>query len=128
MVSGGLTQFLAINVSISFRLGKISNYVLDYFIFRNNLTEKHLGPVPVFIAEGRFAGMYGNILTSKSLGGFLGFPGGQVPANMPYVDVYSRENDKLSENWIILDLVAWAKDQGLDLMERTKSITNPKWI
>ena len=98
------------------------------FMFRNNLTEKHLGPVPVFIAEGRFAGMYGNILTSKSLGGFLGFPGGQVPANMPYVDVYSREDDKLSENWIILDLVAWAKDQGLDLMERTKSITNPKWF
>ena len=97
-------------------------------MFRNNLTEKHLGPVPVFIAEGRFAGMYGNILTSKSLGGFLGFPGGQIPANMPYVDVYSREDDKLSENWIILDLVAWAKDQGLDLMERTKSITNPKWI
>jgi len=96
--------------------------------FRNNLTEKHLGPVPVFIAEGRFAGMYGNILTSKPLGGFLGFPGGQIPANMPYVDVYSREDDKLSENWIILDLVAWSKDQGLDLMERTKSITNPKWI
>ena len=44
------------------------------------------------------------------------------------MDVYSREGDKLAENWIILDLVYWLKDQGLDVFKRTNEILNPKWI
>ena len=31
---------------------------------------------------------------------------------MPSVDVYCREDDLLSENWIILDFPYWLKDQG----------------
>ena len=47
---------------------------------------------------------------------------------MPPMDVYSRDGDKLSENWIILDLVYWLKDQGLDVFKRTNEILNPDWI
>ena len=47
---------------------------------------------------------------------------------MPSMDVYSRDGDELSENWIILDLVYWLKDQGLDVFKRTNEILNPDWI
>lgn len=56
------------------------------------------------------------------------FQGGQVSCMMPSMDVYSRDGDKLSENWIILDLVYWLKDQGLDIFKRTNEIHNPDWI
>ena len=97
------------------------------------------------IAEGKFAGIFGWSLTHTPIGGFLGLPGtivtklihffihfvfqgGQVSCMMPSMDVYSRDGDKLSENWIILDLVYWLKDQGLDVFKRTKEILNPDWI
>ena len=47
---------------------------------------------------------------------------------LPSVDVYTREDDKLTENWIFLDLVYWLKDQGLDVFKRTNEILNPKWL
>ena len=47
---------------------------------------------------------------------------------MPSVDVYAREDDKLTENWITLDFVHWLKDQGLDVFKRTTDVLNPKWI
>ena len=53
--------------------------------------------------------------------------GGQVNCLMPSVDVYAREDDKLTENWITLDFVHWLKDQGLDVFKRTTDILNPKW-
>ena len=31
---------------------------------------------------------------------------------MPSVDVYCREDNLLSENWITLDFPHWLKDQG----------------
>ena len=59
---------------------------------------------------------------------YFAFQGGQVSCMMPSMDVYSRDGDKLSENWIILDLVHWLKDQGLDVFKRTNEILNPDWI
>ena len=47
---------------------------------------------------------------------------------MPSVDVYHREEDKLVENWVTLDLVHWLKDQGFDVFKRTEDVLNPKWI
>ena len=51
-------------------------------------------------------------------------PGGQVKADMQVVDVYCREDDKLSENWVLIDLPYWLKQQGLDILERTQQIYN----
>ena len=47
---------------------------------------------------------------------------------MPSVDVYARQGDKLTENWITLDFVHWLKDQGLDVLKRTNHILNPTWL
>ena len=58
----------------------------------------------------------------------MGLPGGQVKCLMQCVDVYARQEDKLTENWVILDLVHWLNDQGLDIIQRTNQILNPSWL
>ena len=57
-------------------------------------------------------------------GGFLGLPGGSGSAVMQVVDVYRREGDKLAENWILIDIPYWLKQQGLDVLDRTQKILN----
>ena len=44
---------------------------------------------------------------------------------MRVVDIYRREGEKLSENWILIDLPYWLLQQGLDVLERTRQIQNP---
>ena len=51
-------------------------------------------------------------------------PGGEVPADMQVADVYYRKGDKLSENWVLIDLPYWLKQQGLDILARTETILN----
>lgn len=93
--------------------------------FRNNLGDKTFNGHVCRFAEGNFACFFGwPNLTNRPLGGFLGMPGGEVKADMQVVDVYCREGDKLSENWVLIDLPYWLKQQGLDILERTKSIYN----
>jgi hypothetical protein len=94
--------------------------------FRNNLTDKKFEGHVCRFAEGNYAGFFGwPNLSNTPLGGWLGLPGGKVNATMQVVDVYRREGDKLAENWILIDLPYWLKQQGLDLLDRTQKILNP---
>ncbi|MEI6856311.1 ester cyclase [Psychrilyobacter sp.] len=93
--------------------------------FRNNLTDKKFNGHVCRFAEGDFACFFGwPNLSNTPLGGFLGMPGG-IHADMQVVDVYCREGDKLTENWVLIDLPYWLKQQGLDIFERTQQIMNP---
>jgi hypothetical protein len=93
--------------------------------FRNNLDDKKfIGHVCRF-AEGDYACFFGwPNLSNTHLGGWLGLPGGCVNAKMQVVDVYRREGDKLVENWVLIDIPYWLKQQGLDVLERTQGIVN----
>jgi hypothetical protein len=95
--------------------------------FRQNLDDrKFLGHTCRF-AEGNFACFFGwPNLTNTPTGGWLGLPGGGVNAEMQVVDVYRREGDKLAENWVFIDIPYWLKQQGLNILERTQHIINPK--
>lgn len=93
--------------------------------FRNNLKDKKFNGHVCRIAEGNFACFFGwPNLSNTPIGGFLGLPGG-VRADMQVVDVYCRQGDKLSENWVFIDIPYWLKQQGLDIFERTQKILNP---
>ena len=107
----------------------IPRYQLQHQLpFRNNLTDKKFNGHICRFAEGDFACFFGwPNLSNKPTGGFLGLPGGEIPADMQVVDVYSRVGGKLSENWVIIDIPFWLKQQGLDIFERTASIMNPKF-
>lgn len=92
--------------------------------FRNNLTDKKFNGHVCRFAEGNFACFFGwPNLSNTPIGGFLGLPGG-TNAEMQVVDVYCRKGDKLSENWVLIDLPYWFKQQGLDVFERTQAILN----
>ncbi len=93
--------------------------------FRNNLADKTFNGHVCRFAEGNFACFFGwPNLSNRPLGGFLGLPGGDIRADMQVVDVYYRVDDKLSENWVFIDLPYWLKQQGLDILKRTEQITN----
>lgn len=80
----------------------------------------------VRVAEGEFGGFFGwSNLTNTPVGGCLGMCGSNKPVDMRVVDVYWRRDDRLAENWVYIDFLYWFKQQGLDLLERTKSIINP---
>ena len=96
--------------------------------FRNNLTGKKFNGHVCRFAEGNFACFFGwPNLTNTPSGGFLGLPGGNVSANMQVVDVYYRKGDKLSENWVLIDIPYWLSQQGVNILERTTSIVNPSY-
>jgi len=97
--------------------------------FRNNLKDKTFNGHVCRFAEGKFACFFGwpNLSNTPS-GGFLGLPGGNVRADMQVVDVYCREGDLLSENWVLIDIPYWLSQQGLEIISRTQQILNPDYI
>lgn len=96
--------------------------------FRQGLKDKVFNGHICRFAEGNYACFFGwPNLTNTAKGGFLGLPGGQK-ADMRVVDVYRRDGDKLAENWVIIDLPYWLKQQGLDILERTATISNPPTV
>lgn len=71
------------------------------------------------MAEGRFGGFFGwPNLTLEPTGGFMGMPATNKPGDMRVIDIYSRRDDKLYENWIFIDLLHFWKQQGLDVLAR----------
>jgi len=72
------------------------------------------------IAEGDFGGFFGwPNLTLTPSGGFMGMPASDTPGDMRVIDIYRREGDKLTENWIFIDLLHFWNMQGLDVLART---------
>jgi len=95
--------------------------------FRETMGDKKFCGHVCRFAEGNFACFFGwPNLSNTPLGGWLGLPGGKINAEMQVVDIYCREGDKLSENWIFIDLPYWLKQQGLDVLKRTEGILNTK--
>lgn len=104
----------------------ISRYQQQHqYPFREGLTDKVYNGHLCRFAEGNYACFFGwPNLSHRPTGGFMGLPGGE-PTHMRVVDVYRREDDKLVENWVLIDIPFWLKHQGLDVLERTRSILNP---
>ena len=93
--------------------------------FRRGLKDKTFNGHICRIAEGNYAGFFGwPNLTNTSKGGFLGLPASSIAADMRVVDIYRRQGEKLSENWVLIDLPWWLKQQGVDVLERTNNIFN----
>jgi len=91
--------------------------------FRKGLKDKVFNGHVCRFAEGNYAGFFGwPNLTNKPKGGFLGLPESNNAADMRVVDIYRRQGEKLSENWVLIDLPWWLKQQGLDIFSRNFEI------
>lgn len=74
-------------------------------------------------AEGCYGGWWGwPNLTMNPGDGFMGLPASERPVEMRVVDMYRRSGDRLAENWIFIDLLHYMKLQGVDVLERCRSI------
>ena len=93
--------------------------------FRQNLRDKVFNGHLCRFAESDYACFFGwpNLYHTPT-GGFMGLPGGRQ-TEMRVVDVYRREGNLLRENWVIIDVPHWLMQQGIDVLERTRSIFNP---
>jgi hypothetical protein len=85
--------------------------------FKDRISNGHLCK----LAEGHFGGFFGwPNLTLTPTGGFMGMPASEKPGDMRVIDMYRREGDKLSENWIFIDLLHFWNQQGVDILDRIK--------
>ena len=91
--------------------------------FRFNLSGKTFNGHVARFAEGNYAAFFGwPNLTNVAEGGFLGMTASGSPADMRVVDVYRRDGDKLAENWVFIDMVAYLKARGLDVLARMQEL------
>ncbi|TCL08790.1 ketosteroid isomerase-like protein [Shimia isoporae] len=75
------------------------------------------------MAEGHYGGFFGwPNFTAVPTGGFMGMPATGKAGEFRVIDIYRRDGDKLSENWIFIDLLHFWKMQGVDILARTTDI------
>ncbi len=78
------------------------------------------------MAEGHFGGFFGwPNLTLTNSGGYMGMTKSPNPADMRVVDLYREEGGKLAENWIFIDILHYLNMQGLDVLQRMETLTEP---
>lgn len=111
-----------------------ATYTIDRYIdqhqrpFRTRIKDRRFNGHVARIAEGNFGGFFGWAnLTVTNAGGYMGLPAG-APADMRVVDMYRRDDDKLAENWIFIDMLHWLNQQGLDVLERLKDTQAPGFL
>jgi predicted ester cyclase len=69
------------------------------------------------LAEGNYGGFFGwPNFTARLTGDFMGFAPTGKNAEFRVIDIYRRDGDKLSENWIFIDLLHFWKQQGIEIL------------
>lgn len=69
------------------------------------------------LAEGHYGGFFGWPNFSADLTGpFMGRDATGLRGEFRVIDIYRREGDKLSENWIFIDMLHFWKTQGIDVL------------
>lgn len=100
-----------------------ATYTIDRYIeqhqgpFRHHISDRAFNGHLCRMAEGHYGAFFGwPNLTLSNTGAFMGVPGTDVRGDLRVVDVYRREGEKLSENWIFFDTLHWLKTQGVDVL------------
>ena len=91
--------------------------------FRAAFTERSSTGHICRLAEGHFGGFFGwPNFTAVHTGGFMGMPASEKRGEMRVIDIYRRSGDKLSENWVFIDLLHFWKGLGVDILERMQKV------
>jgi len=68
-------------------------------------------------AEGNFSGvMWWPCLRMRNTDNYMGVPSNGALAEMRVVDMYRREDGKLAENWIFIDMLHFLLGQSIDVL------------
>ena len=85
--------------------------------FRAAFTDRIFNGHLCRFSEGKFGGFFGwPNLTLTPTGEYMGMPTKPKPIDMRVIDMYRREGDKLSENWIFIDFLHFWHQQGVDIL------------
>ncbi len=85
--------------------------------FREIFIDRTLNGHICRLAEGNFGGFFGwPNLTLTPVKKFMGINTKQEPSEMRVIDIYRRDGDKLSENWVFIDFLHFWKLQGIDIL------------
>jgi len=91
--------------------------------FRARFTDRKRIGHRARLAEGHYGGFFGYpSFSAQPLGGFMGLPGGATRAEFRVIDIYRRAGDKLAENWVFIDMLAFLRGQGVDVLGRLDEI------
>ena len=89
--------------------------------FRETFKERIFNGHLCRIAEGKFGGFFGwpnlTLTPSKT---FMGITASPKSSEMRVIDMYRREGDKLTENWVFIDLLHFWKILGVDILKSLK--------
>ncbi len=70
----------------------------------------------LIIGEGEYAAAMGSV-TATHAGEFLGAEGTGKTINLKYMDFWKIEDGKIVENWVLLDVVDFFRQFGIDLLD-----------
>ena len=70
----------------------------------------------VLIAEGQYAAAMGTVSATHH-GEFLGAEGTGKQINLKYMDFWKVEDGKIVENWVLMDIVDFFRQIGIDLLD-----------
>ena len=91
--------------------------------FREGFKDRVFNGHVARIAEGSFGGFFGwPNMTLTPAGGFMGMPASEKPGTLRIIDMYRRDGDKLTENWIFIDLLDFWLQQGVDILARMAKV------
>jgi predicted ester cyclase len=93
--------------------------------FRTAFSDRSSSRHTCRLAEGHYGGFFGwPSFTARLTGPFMGMePTGRM-GEFRVIDIYRRDGDKLTENWVFVDLLHFWKMQGVDFLERTIEIAD----
>ena len=74
------------------------------------------GTVDIKIAEGEYVAWTGDV-EAEHHGEFLGLKGDGRKVKLRYMDFWKVKDGKIIENWVMLDIIAFFKQYGIDLLK-----------
>lgn len=83
--------------------------------FLNAFPDKHTVD-EIVIGEGQYAAAMGSV-TATHGGEFLGAQATSKKINLKYMDFWRVEDGKIVENWVLLDIIDFFRQIGIDLLD-----------
>ncbi len=74
------------------------------------------GTMDVFIADGKYAAATGVVIATHK-GDFMGLPGHNKRITLRYMDIWEVVDDKIVDNWVLLDIIDFFRQHDIDLLE-----------
>ncbi|GLQ36217.1 polyketide cyclase [Amylibacter marinus] len=99
----------------------IERYAKQHAIpFRAAFTDRSSTGHIARLAEGQYGGFFGwPNFTARPTNGYLGLPPSDRLCEFRVIDLYRRENDKLAENWVFIDLLHFFSQMGVNLLDES---------